>query len=155
MAYIGWYHMNLQVQRVQNIHLAKGSRAREPFIQGWVTADRSWPSLQDISGPNVGVTEKRHPTNFRPIILNLNQHGLKYVEPTLIHFQNDRTKIDRVSVFFCDTAYFSSWDPYWAYCLTLSRFNLETEARQPPPYTYSGSWVRMDSVGGSPTENSS
>ena len=49
------------------------------------------------------------------------------VESMFYLFQSDWTKIGGVSL-ICDPAYFCAHDPFWAYLLTLSYYNLETEA---------------------------
>ena len=81
--------------------------------------------------------------------LKLNQHWLKTYEPTFIQFQTSRMKIGGVSL-ICETAYFLLHDPFWAYSLTLSGYNFETEGQSPKPNKFSESWVRKDSVGTSP-----
>ena len=75
------------------------------------------------------------------------------VESMFYLFQSDWTKIGGVSL-ICDPAYFCAHDPFWAYLLTLSYYNLETEAWVPQPYIYSEFWARNNSVGTSQTKNS-
>ena len=64
-------------------------------------------------------------------------------------FQSDQTKISGVSL-ICIASDFLKHNQFLAYDLTLSRYNLETEARSPKPTTFSESWVREDSVGTGP-----
>ena len=65
----------------------------------------------------VPLPAQRHPIFFRPRCLRLIQRLLKTYEP----------KIGGMQVFW-DTVYFLFHDPYWASVLTLSCYNLVTEA---------------------------
>ena len=67
-----------------------------------ITAGRKWPwpSFQDLSRPNCGVTNQRHSANFRPIVLKRIEHGLQY-------------DVGRVSLISNTSYFFVTW-PLWA-----------------------------------------